>query len=47
MGSATPGASDVLINKAFTYGVLSGATPFGAVTFSSGGTVPQIMLRLV
>lgn len=41
---ATSGGIDVQLFKAFAYGVLSGATPFGAST-RQPGTVPTIALK--
>jgi hypothetical protein len=44
MGVTTPGTGDVQISKAFTFGALSGASPFGAIT-RANANIPIMALK--
>ena len=45
LGQAVPGTADTQISKAFTYGVLSGATPFGTPTMAAA-SIPIVYLKV-
>lgn len=44
IGVTTPGTSDLQISKSFTFGALSGATPFGAIT-RANSILPLVMVK--